>query len=462
MNTLTVAPAPSPVRTRSGPLTPSVTAGRDTAVVIGGGYAGLLAAWALRGFAERIVIVERDRYPDTPDFRDGVLQGHHAHPLFEAGHRALEQLMPGIRDHLRAAGATRMPMSDLDWFSAVGPLAEYPSRLSILSCTRALLDHTIGERVRREPSIDILDATDVVEVLGTPHTVTGVRTRERGCSSRAEDLPAQLVVDASGRGSRMPEWLRALGAAPVTGQFCDPGAAFLSRTFYRPASYDLLGYQALFEQAAAPNHPYAGTLVPVEGNRMIVTLSGLRGHEPGAGEAGFDKALARLRSPLLREALQHAEPASAVRGFRPKPAVRRHYHRNAPDGLVAIGDAACTTNHTHGMTIAALGAQALERAAASHGGIGHATARAARRGIHTASRQAWAMAAADDARFPATRGGPSHVLVTAQRRYLDRALARASSDPKVAAALHDTMALVASPTALLRPAVLGSVLLGIG
>ncbi|WP_344447767.1 NAD(P)-binding protein, partial [Kitasatospora nipponensis] len=52
--------------------------GRGTAVVIGGGLAGTLAAWALRDAAERVVVVERDRYPEQPDFRAGLPQGRHA------------------------------------------------------------------------------------------------------------------------------------------------------------------------------------------------------------------------------------------------------------------------------------------------------------------------------------------------------------------------------------------------
>lgn len=171
--------------------------------------------------------------------------------------------------------------------------------------------------------------------------------------------------------------------------------------------------------------------------------------------------LGRLRSPLLREALTHAEPAGAVRGFRPKPSARHHYHRHSPDGLVVIGDANTSVNPVYGqgLTVAAFGAQALARAVATHDGIGHAAARAARRDIHTASAQAWLISGAEDARFPSTVGGPSNVLVKAQHRFLDRALARASTDPRVAKAFHDTMSMV-SPAALLRPTVLSSVLLG--
>ncbi|MFE3105386.1 NAD(P)/FAD-dependent oxidoreductase [Nocardia tengchongensis] len=464
MTTFTTRPR-NLIRARSGPPRGPSAAGHGTAVVIGGGFAGMLAAWALRGVADRIVIIERDRYPSGPDPRVGVPQAWHAHLLLEAGHRALETMMPGIRDELLAAGATRVAMSgDLHWLSAAGPMAEYPARLTFFSCTRALLDHTVRERVRREPSIEVLEATDVVEVLGTAQAVTGVRIRTRGGSDRGEDLPAQLVVDASGRGSRMPEWLRALGAAPVTADVVDQGVSYLSRWFHRPAEYDLLGYRALYEQTRAPDRPFTGSLLPVEGNRIIVSLGAMRGHESATGEQGFATMLGQLRSPLLREVLAHAEPASPVRGFRPKPSVRYHYHRCAPDGLVVIGDAATSFNPVYGggLSVAALGARALERAVADHGEIGHAAARAARRGIHAAAGPAWTISAAEDVRFPTTIGGPSNVVVKVQHRFLDRALARASTDPRVTEAFHQTMSLVASPAVLLRPAVLASILLEVG
>ncbi|MGW5698967.1 FAD-dependent oxidoreductase, partial [Streptomyces asiaticus] len=184
--------------------------------MIGGGLAGLLAAWALRGYAERIVIVERDRYPDGPVFRSGVPQARHAHLLLEAGHRALEELMPGAREELLAAGAVRVPMSGVRWLSAAGWLAKYESEVAFLSCTRPLLDHTVLRRVRAEPTVRWLENTDVVGLLGTPGELTGVQVRARGdARARVRELRAEMVVDASGRTSSVPAWLARLGCPPT-------------------------------------------------------------------------------------------------------------------------------------------------------------------------------------------------------------------------------------------------------
>ncbi|MFJ3219602.1 FAD-dependent oxidoreductase [Kitasatospora sp. NPDC086801] len=435
--------------------------GRGTAVVIGGGLAGTVAAWALRGSAERIVVVERDRYPAEPTFRAGVPQGRHAHLVLEAGHRALEEMMPGIKQELAEAGATRVAVSgDLKWLSSAGWMAQYPAQLAFLSCTRPVLDKAVLDRVRAEPSIEFLEGVDVVGLLGSARTVTGVKVRDRGPErGEVREIPAELVVDAAGRATAMPDWLAELGHPPVPEERVDAGVAYSSRLFHRPAGVDI-GYKAIYLQTKAPDAPRLGVLLPVEGDRWIVSVAGMRGAEPEPGEAGFTKQLALLRDPSIREALQQAEPAGEVRGFAPGPGIRRHYERSAPDGLVVVGDAASTFNPVYGqgVTVALFCAQALRRTALRHGGIGHATARDARREIAAASKNPWVMSCTEDVRFAATTGGPSGALLAFQHRFLDKVLAGAAHDPAVTAAFHEVMSLVAPPTLLFRPSLLAAIL----
>ncbi|MFG3227732.1 NAD(P)/FAD-dependent oxidoreductase [Kitasatospora sp. NPDC048194] len=457
-------------------MTSSETApGRGTAVVIGGGLAGVVAAWALRDCAERIIVVERDRYPEEPTFRAGVPQGRHAHLVLEAGHRAMEELMPGIKQELLAAGAHRVAASgDLKWLSSAGWMADYPARLAFLSCTRPVLDKAILDRARTEPTIRFLEGTDVVGLLGSARAVTGVRIRERGSAPSSEhsaapssergevrDVPAELVVDASGRSTSVPKWLAELGCRPVPEERVDAGVAYSSRLFHRPPGADL-GCQAVYLQTKAPDEPRMGVLLPVEGDRWIVSLAGMRGAEPGPGEEGFTEHLGRLRDPSLRDALLGAEPAGEVRGFLPGPGVRRHYERGAPEGLVVVGDAASTFNPVYGqgVTVSLFCAQALRRTALRHGGVGHATARDARREIAAVSKNAWVMSCAEDVRFAATTGGPSGALVKLQHRFLDRVLATATRNPEVTEAFHEVLSLVSPPSLLFRPSVLASVLRG--
>ncbi|MEE1788295.1 FAD-dependent monooxygenase [Streptomyces sp. SP17BM10] len=437
--------------------------GRGTAVVIGGGLAGTVAAWALRGYADRIVVVERDRYPAQPQFRAGVPQGRHAHLVLEAGHRALEEMMPGIKQELKDAGAAQVAASgDLRWLSSAGWMADYPARTSFLSCTRPVLDKAVLDRVRADASVEFLEGTEVVGLLGSAHAVTGVKVRERGPQrGEAEEIPAELVVDASGRSTSMSAWLAELGCAPVPEERVDAGVTYASRLYHRPKDAgSVLGCQALYLQTKAPDAPRMGVLLPVEGDRWIVSLAGMRGAEPEPGEAGFERHLGLLRDPSMREALRDAEPAGEVRGFVPGPGVRRHYERRSPQGLVVVGDAASTFNPVYGqgITVSLLNAEALRRAALRHGGIGHATARDARREVAAVSKNPWVMSGTEDVRFAATTGGPSGAMLKVQHAFLDKVLAAATRNPAVTAAFHEVMSLVAPPTLLFRPALLGAIL----
>ncbi|MER5640160.1 FAD-dependent monooxygenase [Kitasatospora sp. NPDC002227] len=436
--------------------------GTGKAVVVGGGHAGLLAAWALRGQAEEIVVVERDHYPAAAAFRAGVPQGRHAHLLLEAGHRALEEQVPGIREELVAAGAVWVNMAQgLRWLSPAGWMAEHVSDLRMLSCTRPVLEHVLRARVRAEPSIRFLEGTEAVGLLGTPAEVAGVLVRERGEGGETRRLDARLVVDASGRAAGAAGWLAALGAPPVPEERVDAGVRYASRLYHRPVGLEL-DFEALYLQTKAPDIRQLGVLLPVEDGRWIVSVGGMRGGEPEPGEAGFLRQLELLRDSSMREAVAAAAPAGEVRGFLPGPAVCRHYERQAPEGLVVIGDASCTFNPVYGqgLTVAAFGAGALRAAVERHGGIGHPAAAAARRAVAALTKDPWVMSSSEDARFAATEGARSGPALRVQHLFLDRVLARATKDPKVAAAFYQVMTLVAPPTLLFRPATLGAVLLG--
>ncbi|MFJ9695922.1 NAD(P)/FAD-dependent oxidoreductase [Kitasatospora sp. NPDC101183] len=441
--------------------------GAGTAVVIGGGLAGLTAAWALRGFADRIVVVERDRYPEGLEYRPGVPQARHAHLVMETGHRVLEEMMPGIGAELTEAGAEFVTSSrDLRWLCSAGWMAEYePTKVSFLCCTRPLLDKAVLDRVRADGSIEFLESTETVGLLGSARAVTGVRLRSRASSdggrAEVEDLPAQLVVDATGRRSSVPDWLVGLGHAPVPEEQVDAGVAYATRLFHRPPGFDP-DWKALYVQTSAPHVRTLGTLLPVEGDRWIVGVGGMRGAEPEPGEEGYNKILEELRHPILREALRDAEPATEVRGFRPGPSVRRRYERGPVPGLIVTGDAATSFNPVYGqgVAVAALSARALRRSLVRRGDLGPATVREAQRGIMEASKAAWMMSSSEDVRFPATTGGPSGALVRLQHRALDRVLAAATRDPAVTSAFHEVLSLTAPPSALLRPKVLAGVLRG--
>ncbi|MFD0431247.1 NAD(P)/FAD-dependent oxidoreductase [Streptomyces zhihengii] len=194
----------------SDPLRTSRSASRGTArtaVVIGGGLAGMLAAAALSAHADRVTVVERDSLPDGPHSRKSLPQAHHAHLLWSGGARAIESLLPGTTDRWLAAGARRIPLpTGLVSMSALGWFRRWPEMQFLIACSRDLLDWVVREQVVALPGVTVLQRTELLGLSGTAARVRGVRVRGEDGGER--ELEADLVVDASGRGSRAPEWLR--------------------------------------------------------------------------------------------------------------------------------------------------------------------------------------------------------------------------------------------------------------
>ncbi len=83
------------------------TATENKAIVIGGSIAGLLAAQVLTKYFDRVIIVERDRFPEQPEQRQGVPQAYHVHVLLIRGQQILEQLFPGILPAQKYKGRAR-------------------------------------------------------------------------------------------------------------------------------------------------------------------------------------------------------------------------------------------------------------------------------------------------------------------------------------------------------------------
>src|SRR6478672_13293833 len=99
----------------------STPAAGQTAVVIGGSMAGLLAARVLTDYFAQVILIERDHFPDGPVPRKGVPQARHVHILLVRGRRILERLFPGLSADLDAHGAPLLDLTrDLAWLTPSG------------------------------------------------------------------------------------------------------------------------------------------------------------------------------------------------------------------------------------------------------------------------------------------------------------------------------------------------------
>ncbi|EFL19555.1 FAD-dependent monooxygenase [Streptomyces sp. C] len=447
----------------------AANSGRPTALVIGGSAAGLFAASVLAEFAD-VTLMERDTLPASPEDRKGVPQARHAHLVWSGGVRAFEELLPGFVDGVVAEGGRLVPiMGDMVsrapnevWFRRFG--SGTPHR--ILVCSRNLLDHVLRERVLRGRApgtgrITVHEDSAVERLEGTAGRVTGVTARI-GTGTRT--LTADLVVDASGRGSRAPDWLQALGLPAVTERRVDAGVAYATRAFRAPGTtgegFPLVNVQA--NPAKAPGQ--GGIILPVEDGRWIVTLSGSRGGEPTKDPAAFTAFALGLGDPVIGELIKDAEPLGGVVTTRSTANQRRYYEKmkDWPDGFVVLGDAVAGYNpvYGHGLTVAAQSALALRAVLASAGPTTPGTARRVQRAAARPVSAAWDLAVGQDACYPDAGATPPKAVERLLTRFVDRVVETAAGSPRALGALLDVMSLEKPATRLFSPDVLVPLLFG--
>ncbi|SER23553.1 Dehydrogenase (flavoprotein) [Lentzea xinjiangensis] len=419
----------------------------------------LTASVLVRHFDE-VTVVERDKLPDGPAPRSGVPQARHAHLLMSGGARAIDALLPGTLDALVAAGAHRIGVpNDLVSLSAQGWVPRFPEMQFIVSCSRTLLDWVVRSQALRDNKISVLTGTEPVSLPGDRQAVTGVLVEDRISRERIT-LEANLVVDATGRGSRLPSWLAELGLPPVHSESVDSGLAYATRIFRAPPSA-ASGFPIVNVQAN-PRDPHPGctaTLLPIEDGRWLVTLSGTRGGEPSTDESEFVAFARSVRNPVVGDLISSAEALSPVYGSH-STANRRNFFERAkswPSGLLALGDSVATYNpvYGHGMSIAAQSAQALDAGlAAGHG------AQRIQRDIGRVVDGAWAMATNQDILYPGAVGKPLPLLGRVLQRYVDRLVRTATTEAPVTRAFIDAFTLSAPMANLMSPKVVWATMRG--
>jgi 2-polyprenyl-6-methoxyphenol hydroxylase-like FAD-dependent oxidoreductase len=426
----------------------------DRAVVLGGSLAGLLAARVLADAYAQVTVIDRDELPVTPAHRRGVPHGRHIHGLLARGQQALEELFPGLTAELVAHGVPSGDLlADARLYLSGHRLRQAHAGLVVLCASRPLLEGQVRARVRALPNLGFLDRCDAVGLATTPdgRRVTGARVLRRADGSAEELLAADLVVDATGRGSRTPAWLEALGYPRPATQQVRIGLGYATRIYRLPAH--ALGGDLAILQAATPQHPRTGALQVLEGDRWMLTLAGILGDHPPTDPDGFLDFARSLRFPDIYETVRDAQPLDDPVGFRFPASVRHRYERlhRFPAGLLVVGDALASFNpiYGQGMSVAALEALALRR----H--LEHGVQPQPRRLFRDLARVVdapWEMAAGGDLAFPGVQGRrtPKTRLLGA---YLARFHAAAAHDASLASAFVRVAGLVAPPQSLLRPRV---------
>jgi 2-polyprenyl-6-methoxyphenol hydroxylase-like FAD-dependent oxidoreductase len=381
------------------------------AVVIGAGMGGLTAAGALADHFDNVVVLERDTLPSDPTYRSGTPQARHVHGLLLSGQRALSELFPGFEQDLVGAGAVALrvgldvrverqgydpfPQRDLGWFG--------------YAASRPAIEHAVRRLVESRANITLRQRCPVQEVLASPtaEAVAGVRY-ENG-SGTSETITADLVVDASGRGVPTLRLLQSIGRPLPEETTIGIDLGYATSIFSIPddAPTDWKGVMTFGQ---APQNSRGGLMLPIEGNRWMVTIGGRHGDEPPGDEDGFLTYAKALRTPTIYNAIGHAKRLDGVARYGFPESVRRHFERldGFPRGLLPLGDAICRFNPVYGqgMSVAALEACLLKTLVNRLGEDGDPIAGLASTffaEVQTLIETPWSVAMLDFA-FPETRG----------------------------------------------------------
>nr|WP_246620577.1 pyridine nucleotide-disulfide oxidoreductase [Streptomyces corallincola] len=493
------------------------------AVVIGAGIAGMLAAAALSTAVDHVIVLDRDELPAVPEHRRGVPQGRHAHLLMPGGLAAMEDLLPDVdmRGHLLASGARELSLSS-------GMLALTPAgwfrrwrrdEHLMMTCSRALLDWAVRTAVLRTPGIEVRRA-HVTGLLGTDRRVRGVRISgvgqepldaellrlvgadgaggsggggfgasggggsgasgaSGGGGSRASGgggddvlegaggggaLEADFVVDASGRGTRVVNWLNALGIHDIRERNIDSGLVNATRVYRTPAGAEEWPLTLVQPNPYTGRPGRSGMIVPIENGQWMVSLGGSRGGEPPKDEDAFLAYALALPSPLVGRLIADAEPVTGVFTSHSTSNSRRYLEkcRVWPERFVALGDAAATFNplYGQGMSVAALGALALGRELGRDALAAPGLSRRVQRAASESVESAWTLAVSTDVLYPDVKGGRPTFGDRLAAAYSQRLTSAATGSYAAASALWDVTGMRSGPGRLMRPATVLAALAG--
>ncbi|MCV7156770.1 FAD-dependent oxidoreductase [Mycolicibacterium brisbanense] len=434
----------------------------DHALVLGGSMAGLLAARVLSDFYETVTIVERDELGDDPVYRRGVPQGRLIHALSARGAQILDELFPSFLDELAAEGVPSWCDGDFSKLSiTIGGHQMVRSGKSVLDPitmqypSRRLLERDVRRRVRDIANVTTLDGHDLLALTATSarDRVTGARVTCRSTGHESA-LTADLVVDATGRGSRTPVFLEELGFGRPRQNELMVQLAYVAQLLRIP--------KGVVEQYFTAVMPVAGRprmlgLIGYENDTWMFAVGGMAGLEPPRQLAEMLQFVEDFAPAALLDAVRDAEPLGDVVHYRvPSNRWRRYdtMHR-VPDGLLVCGDAVCSFNpiYGQGMTIAAVEALVLRDC------LSRGTRNLPRRFYRAGAKKvrlAWQTAVGSDLALPEVAGSRP-VSMRISNGYLEKVMTAAETDPDVAQQFLRVVGMIDGPTRLLRPGFVGRV-----
>jgi 2-polyprenyl-6-methoxyphenol hydroxylase-like FAD-dependent oxidoreductase len=309
---------------------------------------------------ERVTVYERDELPDRPANRNAVPQGRHVHLLMARGAQEFESLFPGLLDDMVADGVPILEnRPDCIHFGAAGHVLGTAHRLqdefTAYVPSRPQLEWQIRRRVIAIENVEI-----ICEGVTEPTYDTALGRVTGVLLDSGDAVPADLVVDATGRGTRLPAWLDKWGYPRPREDTVDVGIAYTSHQFHIPEG--LLAEKVVVAGASRAQPVGIGMLFYEDGNWNVTTF-GIAKVEPPQTVAQILDLADDILPAHVSAALRRGTPLGEM-AFHKYPTSRwRRYDdlERFPAGIIPFGDAVVSFNPTfgQGMTMTAIQAANL-------------------------------------------------------------------------------------------------------
>ena len=342
------------------------------AVVVGAGMGGMMAAEVLSRFFDEVIIVEKDTLPTEAAARMGAPQSFHVHALLVGGRRNLETLFPGFTSELIDRGVV-CSRSGLEFriHDAGGWQPRRDIRLSALTMSRALLENTVRDFLKRNPRVAIREETRVEGWAFDGDRLTGVVVAG---DDGTETIAADFAIDAAGRSGESLSWIEAAGFGPVEETTLDIGTGYASAIFKKPE-----GWQSSLDSVAigsADPDTRGGFMFSIENDCWFTSLTGRFDQQPSGDPEKFMAFAKSLCTPDIYDWMSQGERITPIKVYKAPISRWRRYDKleRRPEGLLPLGDALAHVNPVfgQGMTLASTHAIGLleilsERASSGEG-----------------------------------------------------------------------------------------------